>query len=834
LTEIANPCVTPSMEMQIALKTQDKKSLIELLGSVSEAETNAFFKKLSDETLITLPYLFEFWALPHQLEPPGDWATWVVLGGRGAGKTRAGAEWIRSKVEGGEFSEPGKQKRVALIGETLDQVREVMVFGDSGIIASSLPERRPEWHAGRRALIWPNGSEAWAMSASSPENLRGPQFDCVWADEFGCPAINKGANQPNVFYDPKSSESALPFFSDGSVDTLLQLQYLRATFSHWQDAQNNPQSEIYFGPMVDLDNSHVWAWDARPWPDFPNRLNVWSDGENHARGHWITGRFAEQSLAAIVSELCEISGLLDIDVSELYGSTIGFAMKTVETGRASLQPLMLAFDFSSREVDGKLVFTNRSERIEYTALPANLAILGTDPVVGKTRAPEAETVGRVRVSYWDETRDYQTGTSEFILADDDSKATSHVELPVTLRPGQGANLASQWLVSARVSRDELKIALPMAQQQIVPGDVIKLEDGATGGTYRVERIEEQGARSIEAVRVEQSVYKQKDIGSTVGTISDVRPARSVLFRFLDLPLLQSTQTSVGPHFAATASPWPGGVAAYQSASDDGYVLNTVLEAPVQFGTTQTALKTPCIGRWVEGDGVDIQLSQGALQSRSKLDVLNGANVAAIGDGSSDGWELFQYREAELLGDGAYRLHGLLRGQLGSDAEIKGHWPAGSEIVFLNETPTQINLIDADRGLERYYRVGPVNKPVSDAVYTTRTEAFDLIALRPLSPVHLSVREMSGEVTISWIRRTRIDGDSWQGTDVPLGETTESYEIAVLSSGVEVRRETVTLTSWVYTAANQTADGVVGEVTVNIAQVSERFGQGASASTSFIV
>lgn len=805
-----------------------------MLGSASEAETSEFINKLSDETLLSLPYLFEFWALPHQLEPSVDWATWVVLGGRGAGKTRAGAEWVRSRVEGCDVSHPGKQKRVALIGETLDQVREVMVFGDSGIIASSPPGRRPEWHAGRRALIWPNGAEAWAMSASSPENLRGPQFDCVWADEFGCPAINKGANQPNVFYDPKSSESALPYYSDGSVDTLMQMQYLRATFSHWQDAQNNPQSEIYFGPMVDLDNSHVWAWDTRPWPDFPNRLNVWSDGENHARGHWITGRFAEQSLAAIVSEVCEISGLLDIDVSELYGSTIGFAMKTVETGRASLQPLMLAFDFSSREVDGKLVFTNRSERIEYTGLPADLAILGTDPVVGKTRAPEAETVGRVRVSYWDETREYQTGTSEFILADDDSMATSHVELPVTLRPGQGANLASRWLVSARVSRDELKIALPMAQQQIVPGDVIKLEDGATGGTYRVERIEEQGARSIEAVRVEQSVYKQKDIGSTVGTISDVRPARSVLFRFLDLPLLQSTQTSVGPHFAATASPWPGGVAAYQSASDDGYVLNTVLEAPVQFGTTQTVLKTPCIGRWIEGEGVDVKLSQGALQSRSALEVLNGANIAAIGDGSSAGWELFQYREAELLGNGAYRLHGFLRGQLGSDVEINGNWPAGSEIVFLNETPTQINLIDADRGLERYYRAGPVNKPVSDASYSTRTEAFDLIALRPLSPVHLAVREVNGDVTLSWVRRTRIDGDSWQGIDVPLGETTESYEIVVLSSGVEIRRETVTSPVWVYTAANQTADGVLGEVNVNIAQISERFGLGASASTSFTI
>ena len=647
--------------------------------------------------------------------------------------------------------------------------------------------------------------------------------------EFGCPAVNKGANQPNVFYDPKSSESALPYHSDGSVDTLMQKQYLRAMFSHWQDKKNNPQSDVYFGPMVDLENSHVWAWDARPWPDFPNRTGVWSDGENHARGHWITGRFAEQSLAAIVSEVCEISGLTDIDVSELYGSTIGFAMKTVETARASLQPLMLAYDFSSAEIDGKLVFKNRSERIEYTADPADLVVMGTDPVVAKTRAPEAETVGRVRVSFWDETREYQTGTSEFILADDDSKATSHVELPLTLRPSQGANLASRWLVSARVARDELKIALPTGRQEIVPGDVIKLNDGTTGGTYRVERIEEQGARAIEAVRVEQTVYKQKDIGSTIGTISDVRPARSVLFRFLDLPLLQSSQTDLGPHLAATSSPWPGGVAAYKSASDDGYVLNTVLETPTQFGKTETVLGAPCIGRWDNGMGLVVKVSQGALQSRSELDVLNGANVAAIGNGTSAGWELFQYSNAELLGDGTYRLTGLLRGQLGTDADVLSAWPIGSEVVFLNAQTTQIGLTDADRGLERYYRVGPVNALVSDASYQTQTETFDMIALRPLSPVHGHAKVESGVLSVSWIRRTRIDGDSWLGLDVPLGETSEQYEVVVRKDGSEVRRETVSTQNWAYAAAAQAVDGVSGDIEVAITQLSERYGAGPSLS-----
>ncbi|WP_425090969.1 DNA-packaging protein [Tropicimonas sp. S265A] len=154
------------------------------LASERPELTDEFFKGLSAHARSALPYLFEFWALPHQLPPEGAWRSWVILGGRGAGKTRAGAEWVRAQVEGPRAEDPGKARRVALVGETLDQVREVMIFGDSGIMACSPPDRRPEWQAGRRQLVWPNGAVAQVFSAHDPDSLRGPQFDAAWADEL--------------------------------------------------------------------------------------------------------------------------------------------------------------------------------------------------------------------------------------------------------------------------------------------------------------------------------------------------------------------------------------------------------------------------------------------------------------------------------------------------------------------------------------------------------------------------------------------------------------------------------------------------------------------------
>jgi len=154
------------------------------LASATQGQVDAFLAGLSENALLALPWMFEFWALPHQVPPEGVWKTWVIMGGRGAGKTRAGAEWVRAQVEGALPADAGRAKRVALVGETVDQVREVMIFGESGILSCSSPDRRPEWQSGRKQLVWPNGSVAQVFSAHDPDSLRGPQFDAAWVDEL--------------------------------------------------------------------------------------------------------------------------------------------------------------------------------------------------------------------------------------------------------------------------------------------------------------------------------------------------------------------------------------------------------------------------------------------------------------------------------------------------------------------------------------------------------------------------------------------------------------------------------------------------------------------------
>jgi phage terminase large subunit-like protein len=156
-----------------------------LSASIEQGTLSRFIASLSACELRALHYDFELWARDDQLPPEtaqggGDWTVWLMLGGRGAGKTRAGAEWVRAIANAGDAS----PARIALVGETLGAARSVMIEGVSGLLAVHPPEARPLYEPSKRQVVWPNGAVAQLFSAEDPESLRGPQFSHAWCDEL--------------------------------------------------------------------------------------------------------------------------------------------------------------------------------------------------------------------------------------------------------------------------------------------------------------------------------------------------------------------------------------------------------------------------------------------------------------------------------------------------------------------------------------------------------------------------------------------------------------------------------------------------------------------------
>ncbi|WP_299693220.1 glycoside hydrolase/phage tail family protein [uncultured Tateyamaria sp.] len=661
-----------------------------------------------------------------------------------------------------------------------------------------------------------------------------PRSKPVWFTEYGCAAVDKATNQPNKFLDQKSSESSLPSYSNGARDDLIQRQYLRAMNMFWKDTDNNPQSDLYDGPMVDMSRAFVWAWDARPYPFFPNAVETWSDGENYPRGHWINGRTSSRSLASVVREVCARAGLTDLDTSELYGTVRGYVIDDVSDARSALQPLMLRYGFDAIERDGLLRFVMRSGRDAIAVDPEALAISpDLDGRTEQARESEAELAGRVRLRFVETDGNFDVLSEEAVLPDDATHAVSASELPLALTRPEGRQVVERWLAEARIARDTVRLALPPSQIGVGAGDVIQLPADQFEGSalFRVDRVEMGEMQLLEGVRIEPDVYTPAELSDELASVNAFVPPVPLTSAFLDLPLLTGDEVPHAPHLAVTGTPWPGSVAVYQSSTDSDFALNTVLAARASVGFTQTELFKARAGLVDRGAHLEVQMMHGTLASVSDAALLNGANLVAIGDGSPDGWELVQFRDAELLAPGRYILLHRLRGQLGTDALVPDVWPVGSWVVSLNGAPQQIDLLSSLRRVAQTYRIGPARRSLDDPSYEQVTYAFDGNGLRPYAPVHLSHASTANGLKFSWIRRTRIDGDSWDLPDVPLGEESETYTVRVTTGAGTLREETVTQAEWVYEDAARAADGVGDIFDVSVAQNSARYGIGPFRSLS---
>lgn len=663
-----------------------------------------------------------------------------------------------------------------------------------------------------------------------------PGHKPVWFTEYGCAAIDKGTNQPNKFLDLKSSESSLPRFSDGQRDDLIQMQYLRAMIDYWAQPENNPQGIEYSGPMIDMSRAFVWAWDARPYPFFPNSRDLWSDGSNYARGHWINGRTSSWSLASVVDEICRCAGVTNVDTSRLFGLVRGYGVSDIGDARASLQPLMLRYGFDAIERDGVLTFRMRDGLRATQLLPEHFAVsTDLDGTTVQTRDAQAALSGRVRVRFVQADASFDVISEEAVLPDEQTHAVAATEFTMLLTRAEGRQVAERWLNEARIARDSVQFALPPSKIPLRAGDVITLpaDQGEGASRYRIDRVDQAAYQHIEAVRVDPEVYASSPLSDElIGLRPFVAPV-PVNPLFLDLPLISGDEVAHAPYIVAAANPWPGSVALYSSLTDENFALNTILPVRATMGITRTQMLRACAGLVDRGDALEVKLISGQLESVSQEALLSGANLAAIGDGSSGNWELFQFANAQLIAPRTYLLSERLRGQAGSDGLIPDVWPAGAQFVLLDSVPLQIDMSRNLRRVAQTYRIGPAQRPVDDPSFRQLTRAFDGNGLRPYRPAHLRAdRLIDGALLLTWIRRTRIDGDAWEPVEVPLGEESESYLLRVLKDGVVLREQMLASAIYTYGAAAQAADGALAPFRIEVAQVSATYGAGPFARLQF--
>ncbi|MHA1127327.1 MAG: baseplate multidomain protein megatron [Alphaproteobacteria bacterium] len=650
-----------------------------------------------------------------------------------------------------------------------------------------------------------------------------PQSKPVRFTELGCPAVDRGTNQPNVFYDPKSAESALPHFSRGWQDEAIQRRYIEAMLGYWENPVKNPVSTVYTAPMIDMDEAALWTWDARPYPDFPAREEVWADAPNWRLGHWLNGRIGAVGLAALVRELCRRAGLEDdlVDVSELSDVVPGYVIIALESPRASISTLARHFGFDAVESGGVIRFVTRGQKAVSVINPDDMVASSND-VMELTRGQETELPQALKWQMVRPDEEYDTATVEARRVTVEAARVSADSFPLAVSLEEADRRCRRALMEGWVGRETLFAQLPPSRLALDPGDVVSLANDGRLIDYRITRIGEAGARSIEATRTDATIYNLPPGQYRPAKLPDAIVYGPANIALMDLPQISDAVPAYRPYAAIFAKPWYGTAAVWRSASSSGFALINTIGQPAHMGVLATNLPAGPLNRFDNGTELLIDLSSGTLTSITDLELLAGANALGI-ESASGVWEILQAGNAELVAAGRYRLTRLLRGQRGTYDAIGNPAPAGARIVVLDSAIQPLSTSEGDLGLPSNWRIGPASAAPSDQLMSAQSFTPNGRGLKPFAPAQLRMRrEANGDLSLRWTRRDRsLAADGWVLTDVPMSEVSETYDLEIMSGASALRTITgLTSPAFTYTTAMQAADfgGPITNLSVRLYQI----------------
>jgi hypothetical protein len=661
-----------------------------------------------------------------------------------------------------------------------------------------------------------------------------PQGKPVWLTEVGCGAVDKGANQPSVFPDEKSSESGLPYFSTGRRDDLMQRRFLEAVLTtfdpaHGATTTSNPVSTVYGGRMLDASAIHLWTWDARPYPVFPAARDVWSDGPNWDTGHWLTGRLGGAPLDALIGAILDDADIDGFDAGALGEGPDGYVIDRPMSPRAAIEPLAAAYAFEASEEGATLRFRPRGGDVVAELSEDDLVLPDERAPLTLTRAQETELPREVSIGYTDGEVDYRRAavTSRRLVGA--AASAAHADLAVVSNDAAIERRAEIWLQDLWAGRESAAFALPPSALRFTPGDVVALTSGGRRRLVEIRETVDTESRRIQARSIDPDVFElEVEPPRRVAPAQPV-PVGPVHALLLDLPALPTDDTPVLQYLAVFADPWPGPVAVWRSRDGASYERLATVVAPAVMGETLDPLPRGPTSRWDRVAQPRVQLYGGALASVSDLRVLGGANAAAVRrpDGA---WEVIQFANATLTAERTYRLSRLLRGELGSEGAIGDPLPAGAPFVVLDA-----HLVPLARGLDALgrtmqLRVIVASRDHADPAAVSLTATPGPTALKPPAPVHLRARRATDGVHLSWRARRRGMGGVTFAARVPLGEASEAYALEILAGASVVRTLAASSPAALYAAADEIADfgSAQSSLSVRLYQLSAAVGRGFPA------
>lgn len=525
-----------------------------------------------------------------------------------------------------------------------------------------------------------------------------------------------------------------------------------------------------------------------------------------------------QPLDVVVGDILQRGGMDagDMDLTALSSIIVhGYLVARNPDVKGALAPLLQAFFFDLPEIDNKIKAVLRGGAVSTNIPESDLGVFGQDAKILPSQAQEGDLPKTLEVNYIDPAIDYQSGKQKRQRHGRVKKTKNKwiLECPITMRADEAAQLAAKALQIVWDEKDgwEGKFwkAVYLAMD---PSDVIQFTYNGSGYVARITKTTSGVDLTMESTMVSEDArnYNSTLKGATSdGFVSQtVNPLPPTLLFLLDLPLLQDIDApppgSTGYYYAmaAVGAGWPGAVL-YMSVDNQkfGDAVGFASDEPA-IGSVSAALPAPiAVQTWDTVNSLTVYLIEGALSSTTDLAVLNGANAALCGG------EVLQFVNSVQNADGSFTVSRLLRGRRGTEYAVGTHQPGETFILLGAGGLHRNNMATAAIGIAAYFKAVSVGAVLTDATSQQLTPRGN--DLKPYSAVVFkgATDPSSHDITLSWIRRTRIGGAWHDGTGtVPLAEESESYDLEIYDGATLVRTvSALTSPSYIYTVAQQNAD-----------------------------
>lgn len=541
--------------------------------------------------------------------------------------------------------------------------------------------------------------------------------------------------------------------------------------------------------------------------------------------------FPENRVEDIIRNVTQAAGL-PVEKIRMEGmenmQVEGFTIAGDKTFRSQIEALQTVFPFDGFEYDGSIIFRRRGTGEAVTIDTDDLGAQeneSEESALTAVRTPDIDLPKTVKLAYISKERNYQDGSASY------TKAVAHgvnevsLDTSLVLKDSDAVTVTEQRMKEYWANRTSFSFKLSTRYATVQAGTLIDLPYNGRSVKAMVSNVSYglPGLNEITAHLVHGQTFAavKRDL-DTAGKELEPPAPTPVRMEIIDTVTIPSAE-GAGVVFIAAAAKIYYGAHLYRSV--DSGVSFSLIKSDIRagiIGDTVSALSEGTPYTWDNRNSVDVRLISGTLESRPEIDVLNGANLCIIGE------ELVQYRSAVLIAENTYRLSGLLRGRFGTEHYIKGHIPGERFVRIHADFVEQITVPSADWFKPYVYRYGAASYNVLHESYQQKAATVQAKGSIPLSPCHVEgQRTKAGDLVITWIRRTRGDGDMKDYTDVPLNETTEKYECAIVKDGAEIRTFVTSTPHVVYTAAEMAADfgSVQSVVCVHVYQISEARGRG---------